>query len=206
MGDFYVPAATIKDTIRLEIVPLKAKQFSQFLDSISDEQIRKEREADKERFEIGEMSEEAYTRSLHTGLALQKWVEQENLGAWSYNFLDINPDSGMETVPFLQASKLMGQGVGFGGGGDLLIASLIGSLAYGNPDTSFSKMFCPGWKNDSIYLSHMGEFNYKLAEGKATLMEMDYKYSEAESPDYAAGRFRPGEILLVDVLPLGESY
>jgi L-arabinose isomerase len=108
----------------------------------------------------------------------------------------------LETAPFLQASKLMAQGVGFGGEGDLLTASLVSALAAVNPETSFSEMFCPDWKNDSIYLAHMGEMNWKLAAEKPRLLEMNWQWSDAANPIYLAGRFKAGEFVLVDLLPL----
>jgi L-arabinose isomerase len=206
MGDFFVPTARLKSTLGIETVPLKPKTFIKLVESIGTIEIEAERAKDKERFEWGELSEEAYIRSIRTGLAIKKWVAAEQISAFSYNFLDINRDAGIDTVPFLQASKLMSEGIGFGGEGDLLTASLVGTLAYGNPDTSFSEMFCPDWKNDSIFLSHMGEFNYTLAAGKAKLIEMNYSFSDADNPVHAVGRFKAGEFLLVDLLPLGDSY
>ncbi len=67
-------------------------------------------------------------------------------------------------------------------------------------------MFCPDWEKGTIFLSHMGEFNYRLAEGKARLIEMDYDLSDAENPVLAAGRFRPGEFLVVNLQPLNAGY
>lgn len=63
-------------------------------------------------------------------------------------------------------------------------------------------MFCPDWKHGTIYLSHMGEMNWRLVDGKPKLLEMDYQYSDTDNPVYVAGRFKPGEIVLVDLLPL----
>ncbi len=63
-------------------------------------------------------------------------------------------------------------------------------------------MFYPDWKNGSIFLSRMGEMNWKLAAGKAHLREMDYQWSDAANPVYVAGRFKAGDFLLVDLLPL----
>jgi L-arabinose isomerase len=92
--------------------------------------------------------------------------------------------------------------VGFGGEGDLLTASLVSSLASVNPDTSFSEMFCPDWQNDTVYLMHMGEMNWQLSDGKPTLLEMNWQWSDAVNPLYVAGRFKAGQFVLVDLLPL----
>ncbi len=204
MGDFFVPAARLKESIGVQTIPLKPKQFKDLYATVAPGEIEKEKEADREHFLIDNLDDEIYELSLRTGLALQKWVDQEELGAISFNFGSITPDSALETVPFLRASKLMASGVGYGGEGDILTASLVGTLAQANPETSFTEMFCPDWQGDSIYLSHMGEFNYRLAEGKARLLEYDYRFSDTKNPIYAAGRFKPGQILLINLLPLGD--
>jgi L-arabinose isomerase len=168
--------------------------------------MAQERERDRERFELREVQPEAYERSLRLGLALEKWVAEERLDAFSFNFLSVSRARGLETVPFLAASKLMARGVGYGGEGDLLTASLIAALCSAFPETSFTEMFCPDWEHEAIYLSHMGEFNWRLAEGKPLLLEMDYRWSDAANPVYLAGRFKPGKFLLVNLAPMRKSY
>lgn len=202
MGDFYVAPADLKSTIGVGTRVLNRRQFKALLSEVTENEIQTEREKDEKRFQTDQINEEAYRRSVRNGLALQRWIEKEGIGAFSFNFLHIGKTTGLETAPFLQASKLMAQGVGFGGEGDLLTASLVAALAAGNPETSFSEMFCPDWKNGSVFLSHMGEMNWKLAAGKPRLLEMEYRWSEAANPVYVAGCFKPGEFVLVDLLPL----
>jgi len=198
MGDFYVSPSDLKATIGVETRVLNPRQFKTLLSEVTDKEIQTERDLDEKRFTMEGVNEGSYRRSVRNGLALQRWIDKEGIGAFSFNFLQI----GLETAPFLQASKLMGRGVGFGGEGDLLTASLVSALAAGNPETSFSEMFCPDWKNGSVFLSHMGEMNWKLAAGKPRLLEMDYQWSDAANPVYVSGRFKAGEFVLVDLLPL----
>jgi L-arabinose isomerase len=202
MGDFYVSPSDLKSTIGVETRMLNPRTFRALASQITDEDIQSERELDENRFKIEGINEAAYTRSLRTGLALQKWIDKEGIGAFSFNFLHVGKATGLETAPFLQASKLMARGVGFGGEGDLLTASLVAALAAGNPETSFSEMFCPDWKNGAVFLSHMGEMNWKLAAEKPRLLEMNWQWSDAANPVYVAGRFKAGEFVLVDLLPL----
>jgi L-arabinose isomerase len=203
VGDFYVSPADLKRHLGVETRTLHPKRFKTLLSSLSEQEINREQEEDRKRFVVDtRASAEAFRRSVRTGLALRKWLEKERLGAFSFNFLNVNKASGLETVPFLEASKMMAAGVGYGGEGDLLTASLVAGLAAANPDTSFTEMFCPDWKNGTVYLSHLGEMNWRLAASRPRLVEMDYRYSEVENPVYVAGRFKPGDILLVNLLPL----
>ncbi len=148
------------------------------------------------------MKPEAYERSLRAGLVVEKWAAEERLDAFSFNFLSIGRALGLDTVPFLAASKLLARGVGYGGEGDLLTAGLVAALARAYPETSFTEMFCPDWEHGTVYLSHMGELNWRLVDGKPLLLEMDYRWSDAGNPVYLAGRFKPGEILLVNLAPM----
>jgi L-arabinose isomerase len=202
MGDFHVSPEALRRTLGVETRRLDPERLQGYLSTVSQEEIRRETAADRERFEFVEVGEEVYLRSLRTQLAIERWVREEGLGAWSFNFLQVDRSSGLPTVPFLAASKLLARGVGFGGEGDLLTASLVAALASVAPQTTFTEMFCPDWENGSIYLSHMGEMNWKLVEGKPQLLEMDYAFSDADNPAFLAGRFKAGEILLVDLLPL----
>jgi L-arabinose isomerase len=149
---------------------------------------------------------ETYERSLRTGLAVEKWVAVERLDAFSFNFLSVSRARGLDTVPFLAASKLLARGVGYGGEGDLLTATLVAALASAYPETSFTEMFCPDWEHGTVYLSHMGELNWRLVDGKPLLLEMDYKWSDAANPVYLAGRFKPGKFLLVNLAPVRGGY
>jgi L-arabinose isomerase len=99
----------------------------------------------------------------------------------------------------------MERGIGYAGEGDTLTAALVGALLAGFPDTSFSEMFCPDWENDSIFLSHMGEVNWRLIDGKAQLREMDFIYTNADNPAIAVGRLKPGNVTLVNLVPMREA-
>jgi L-arabinose isomerase len=206
MGDFYVSPGELKKTLGVETRALDPGRFRSLAAGVSEQELHREGELDRERFEFRDVKGEAYERSLRVSLAVQRWVEEERLDAFSFNFLSVNRSRGLDTVPFLAASKLLARGVGYGGEGDLLTASLVGALASVYPETSFTEMFCPDWERGTVYLSHMGELNWRLVEGKPLLLEMDYKWSDAANPVYLAGRFKPGPFLLVNLAPLARGY
>jgi L-arabinose isomerase len=140
------------------------------------------------------------------GLAIRRWVEKENLTALTFNFLNMTKKDGYLTVPFLEMSKAMERGIGYAGEGDTLTALLVGALAAGYADTSFTEMFCPDWEHDTLYLSHMGEVNPRMLEGRPRLRVMDYHYSATDSPALVVGRFRAGDVVLVNLAPTASGY
>jgi L-arabinose isomerase len=206
MGDFYVTPSDLKKTIGIETRLLSPGRFRRLAASVTEEELDREREQDRQRFEFREVKPETYERSLRVGLAVERWVAEERLDALSFNFLSVSRARGLDTVPFLAASKLLAKGVGYGGEGDLLTACLVAALASVYPETSFTEMFCPDWERGTIYLSHMGELNWRLAEGKPLLLEMDYKWSDTGNPVYLSGRFKPGSFVLVNLAPMREGY
>jgi len=100
----------------------------------------------------------------------------------------------------------MERGLGYAGEGDTLTALLVGALFSAFPDTSFTEMFCPDWEHDSLFLSHMGEVNPRLLVGRPRMREMDYTYSATDKPALVVGRFKPGDIVLVNLAPTSEGY
>lgn len=202
MGDFAVRPAVMKRTIGIETVSCRPAAFRRLTGAVSGREIAIEIQADGRRFKMGKASPKAMRLSETMCVAVRRWIAEEKLTAFTMNFLDVNRASGLPTVPFLAASKAMATGIGYAGEGDILTAALVGALASVYPDTSFTEMFCPDWKGNRVFLSHMGEVNPNLLAGKAILAEMDYHFSDAANPIRALGCFRGGPAVFVNLAPL----
>ena len=99
----------------------------------------------------------------------------------------------------------MSRGRGYAGEGDALTASLVGALMRSYPDTSFVEIFCPDWKNNSILLSHMGEYNPRLTAGRTTVKEMDFIYGDAKNPLVSYDCYRGGNAVYVNLSRGGDG-
>ena len=115
--------------------------------------------------------------------------------------MECGKGTGLPTVPFLEASKAMANGIGYAGEGDVLTASLVGALMSQYPETTFTEMFCPDWKSNRIFLSHMGEVNLDLLDGKPELVKCAFPIEDTNPPLFAAGRLKPGKATLVNLAP-----
>lgn len=205
MGDFYTPPAKLKATVGGTVKALEAETLKKLLAGVKPAAVEAEMEEDRGRFEGAAASgavAEAHRRSVRLGLALRAWIERERLAAFSFNFLDMKKAAGHATVPFLEASKAMARGVGYAGEGDVLTALLVAAVAAGFPETTFTEMFCPDWENGTVFLSHMGEVNWRLLDGRGRLSEMDYGYSATDNPARVTGRLKPGAVVIVNLAPL----
>lgn len=135
-------------------------------------------------------------------IALRSWIREEGLTAFSVNFLATSADT-VAKMPFAEACRAMRDGIGYAGEGDLLTAALVGALLSVYPETTFAEMFCPDWKHDTIYLSHMGEFNLRVAKPRPRLCEVPFVYTSAGDTTAFYGTFKPGAATLCNLAPLG---
>ncbi|NLE66061.1 MAG: hypothetical protein GX608_01405 [Lentisphaerae bacterium] len=202
MGDFSVPAPTLRRTIGVETVACNPASLKALLPAISDPAIDKELALDRKRFKIAEGLDPAiHRRSVQAGLAVRRWMEKNRLTAFTASFLNIDSKSALPTVPFLEACKAMARGQGYAGEGDVLTASFVGALASAFPETTFTEMFCPDWKGGTIFLSHMGEINPSLVHGKATLMAKPFPYTDTKQPANLAGCLKAGKAVFANIAP-----
>ena len=205
MGDFFITPDELKETIGSEVVQFDMNEVEAYKSQIAFDEVQAEMATDLETFALGTYDEEAHKRTAKMSLLVRKWVEKHNLSAFTMNFADIDKRYGFECVPFMEACKSMARGIGYAGEGDVLTAALCGALSKVYPETSFAEMFCPDWKGNTIFLSHMGEMNSKTAKGKMKLTKREYRYSDVADPMVINGCFKAGDAVLVNLAPMGEG-
>lgn len=207
MGDFFTPSSKLRATIGATVVALDTDAFRSHLGIVSEEQVDQEMTTDNKNFDCSGIPAAVHRRSVKVGLAIRSWIQEQNLSAFTFDFLDVNRETGFETVPFLEASKAMATGLGYAGEGDVLTAIFVYALSFAYEEVGFTEMFCPDWKGDRIFLNHMGEVNWHLLRGKPRLLEKEYGYSDTENPAYIAGCLKPGPAMIVNLAPMpGDSY
>jgi len=189
----------MKKLFGVEVVYPKSKELADEIAAVTDEEIAAEIELDKKMFE-GEADADVHKESTRVCLGMRKWAEKNSLSAFTVNFLQIGPESGITIMPFMEASKAMARGTGYAGEGDALTASFVGALLKAFNDTSFIEIFCPDWKGDTLFISHMGEMNIGVAAGKCEYKETPVKYGNPSgNPVVAYGCFKGGSAVFANV-------
>ncbi len=201
MGDFLVSEEELKDSFGTEVVYADADELSALCGSISADDVAKEIESYKESYDmIAPVSNEAFENTARGCLAVRKWIEKHGLAAFTANFLKIGDCAGIKVMPFIEAGRAMARGIGYAGEGDVLTAAVTGALLQGFPETSFIEIFCPDWKHDALFISHMGEMNEALAAEKPEMKEIEFVFSEtAENPVVTYGCFKSGEAVFANI-------
>lgn len=96
-------------------------------------------------------------------LGMRRMVSEHRLTALTYQFLAFGEDARTPTVPFVAASRLMAEGIGFAGEGDVLGAAATRLFDDLSGAATFSEMFTIDFGGNAIFLSHMGEANVAMA-------------------------------------------
>lgn len=119
-----------------------------------------------------EVTAEDLAATARVELALRGMVRDQHLDALTYQFMAFGDDERTSTLPFVAASRLMAEGIGFGGEGDLVAAAATAFLHGLNPPASFSEIFTIDFAGNSLFMSHMGEASVAMArkDGRAALV------------------------------------
>lgn len=207
MGDFRIDFPEMERDLGIRVIPYDFKKGEERICAVTKEQIEKEYAADQEFFEIdSQLTREVYDRTARTSLAVRQWADEEGLTAFTINFLETEGSNpGLPVMPFTECCKAMTRGLGYAGEGDVLTAALTGALLGGFPEVTFTEMFCPNWRDGSVFLSHMGEFNYTVADGKPVLEEKPFPFTSAENPTVAYRSLKPGRAVFVNLAPFGNG-
>ena len=149
------------------------------------------------------------TATARAELALRGMVQDQRLDALTYQFTAFGDDERVATLPFVAASRLMGEGVGFGGEGDLIGAAATAFFSWLNPPASFSEMFTIDFAGDSLFMSHMGEANVRMARRDRKVPLVARHCSHHTHPRAAIGarhqlRTRTGNVRRLDPRPRSE--
>jgi len=208
MGDFTVPPEEMKARFGIETLELTAETLGKIYDSVTEEEVEAERLANEDLCDIqADTSEEGYEAYLRSCVAVDKCLRQEGLDAFSATFLGMGKAAaGIPTMPFMACCKAMERGFGYAGEGDTLTASFVGALLRGWQETSFVEIFCPDWKNDLLFLSHMGEVNYRVRDCRPLLCKNGSRYSGEYDPYAAYTRMKGGKGVYVNVCRGREDF
>lgn len=201
MGDFAAEEDVLESRLGITVDEITRRELEAAIREVPDKAVRAELARDRARF-AADLPAPVHRRSVRVGLGVRSLLERGNYSAFTVNFLAFDSARGpANTVPFLEASKAMSRGVGYAGEGDALTASLVGALASAFGRTTFTEIFCPDWRGNALFLSHMGEINPDVIEGKPALVRKPYPFSGALDPAMVAGAPAAGPAVLVNLAP-----
>lgn len=204
MGDFAI-SEHLYGEIGIERVALSSDEAKKYFAGVTEDEIDALIASDKERYAVdGDIPADFLRNAIRGDLAVRKWIEEKKLTAFTANFLNVNSTFGLAGIPFAEADRAMERGIGYAGEGDVLTSAFTAALMSVSDEASFIEMFCPDWKNNMIFLSHMGEMNTALSADKPKFMMKKMNYSDVDTT-WLCGTFKPGKATLINLLPIADD-
>jgi len=200
MGDFSVAEPVMAKKLGIEVTQKGIADLARAMRGVTAREVAAEINSDVKNFRVT-APRSVHERSVRVSLGLRRMLDAGRYGAFSMNFLVFNGSHGVDTLPFLEASKGMARGIGYGGEGDVLTASLVGALQRGFGRTTFTEVFCPDWKGGTVFLSHMGEINPAVASGKPELVEKQFVFTGTKNPAVITCGLKTGPAVFVNLVP-----
>ena len=202
MGDFAIPYDKLKKDIGIDACIADVNE----LYPVDEARIRAEYEKDCLECDMQNVTYEDYKGPCGVALSIRDYIERNGIGAFSMNFLATGKDTPFNYIPFDEACKAMTRGIGYGGEGDVLTASYVAALMSVFPETSFAEIFCPDWAGDTLYISHMGEYNYNCTEVRREAAVSNFIYTDAGNPVVFYAPFKQGRAVFTCLAPMAEGY
>lgn len=201
MGDFFVEEDVLAAKLGITVKQIGLEALDEAVQAVPDSDVASEVAADRERFAC-DLPAEAHARSVRVGLGLRRLLDAGGYGAFSVNFQAFDrADRPADTMPFLEISKAMGRGVGYGGEGDVLTAALVGALACAFDAVTFTEIFCADWAGNSLFLSHMGEISPSVAGDKPRVISKPFFMGGSLDPAMLTCAAKPGPAVFVNLAP-----
>ncbi len=200
MGDFSIDFGQLKNDFGIEVEDIPVEMIITENGSIEDSEIEKCIAEDGEFWDTAIVPEEVHVDSVRTYLALKKIFKRKEITGYTMNFQYITESI---STPFYACSRIMSEGYGYGGEGDVLTATLGYPLNAISPAAKFDEFFCADWKNDLILMSHMGESDSRFVK-KGSAPSLVVRDGFVNPRDSVVYRFQaePGEVTFVNISPV----
>jgi len=202
MGDFGIDHTAFLTQVGATVVQLDLDALVDAAERAPESDVRAHVADDLQRF----ARQEGYDEDLHLLSArmecgLRALVREERLDAIAMHFGALAENPRVATIPFLGASKLMAEGIGYGGEGDVTSAAAVALMAHMVGAATFTEPFCIDFGNDQILMSHMGEGNPDFArtDARPRLVFKPFRFGHVQAPASLAFSVEPGDVTLVNL-------
>ena len=208
MGDFAADMTQVAATLGCQWTALSVAEYVDRSAAAKPISVGKLRSDYRQRYAVAaDVTDEDLEATARAELAVRGMVRDHRLDAFSYQFMAFGEDERTVTLPFVAASRLMAEGVGFAGEGDLVGAAGCRLLNRLSPPAGFTEIFTIDFAGESVFMSHMGEANVAMSrpDRKVALVARPTQITRTRGRQLAlATVMRPGPATLC-ALALGPA-
>jgi L-arabinose isomerase len=209
MGDFGVDETALLAQVGVQVQRLAMKTVADRARNAPQAEIERQMMADRQAFQFqADITPAEHEASARLEWALRQVLREADLQGFAAHFVAVNEEGWLDTLPFLAASKLLGEGYGFGGEGDVTSAAAVALMSALAGAANFTEMFTMDFAGNAALMMHMGEGNWKMARKdepvhllRSTLGLFDLRVD----PLLLAFSLEPGDATLVSLTTLANG-
>lgn len=204
MGDFGLDETAFLTQTGVEVHRIPMRTLAERAQLAPPAVIDSQMEEDRSRFLFAEdIRADEYAASARLEWGLRQLLEERQMQGFASHFMAVGEEGRLETLPFLASSKLLADGYGFGGEGDVTSATAVCLMQSLAGQANFTEMFSMDFANNAALMMHMGEANWKMARPdepihlvRSTIGSLfDVKFN----PLLLAFSLKPGDVTLVSL-------
>lgn len=209
MGDFAIDETAFLSQIGVEVQRIPMKLVAERASQAPQNEIEEQIAYDHKNFEVDpNVSKEAHIASSRLEWAIRSILKERNMHGFSAHFMAVAEDGRVETLPFLASSKLLAEGYGYGGEGDVTSSAAVVMMSQLAGSANFTEMFTMDFGGNSVLMSHMGEANPNFArkDMPIRLVMDDLGIADVKYPPVLL-RFslEPGDVTLTSLTTLADG-
>jgi L-arabinose isomerase len=162
MGDILADDMAFLRKIGPEFVHDTIGSVWSIMEKVTDAEVAERVAKDRATFDMDpKLSVESHSYAVRLYLAFRKYLEKNDLGAFTAQFDVFSADGRFRQLPLLAASHLMAEGYGYAAEGDAMCASMVAAAhSIGESDANFTEMYTMDFDRKAIIFCHAGEGNW----------------------------------------------
>ena len=204
MGDFGLDDTAFLSQMGVEVRRIAMRSLAERAQAAPQEEVAAQMALDRQHFRFQDgITEEEHEASSRLEWGLRKIMQERQLQGFTFHFVAVGEENWLDTLPFLAASKLLGEGYGFGGEGDATSSAAVAMMRELAGSANFTEMFTMDFAHNAVLMMHMGEGNWTMARKdepiralRSTLGLVDLRVA----PLLLAFSLEPGDVTLVSLV------
>jgi L-arabinose isomerase len=209
MGDFAIDETAFLSQMGVEVQRIPMKLVAERAENAPSDEIAKQIAYDHKNFEVDpNVNADAHSASSRLEWAIRSVLKEQGMHGFSAHFMAVAEDGRIETLPFLASSKLLAEGYGYGGEGDVTSSAAVVMMSELAGSANFTEMFTMDFGGNAVLMSHMGEANPNFArkDMPVQLVMDDLGIADMKYPPVLL-RFslEPGDVTLASLTTLAEG-
>ena len=202
-GDFAFDETCLLNVFGVEVHHISQNELAHTAQEAPINEIREQIEKDRHLFNISkDVTEKEHEESSRLEWAIRETLKKSNISAFTFHFRAVSNEGVLRTLPFLASSKMLSEGYGYAGEGDILASIAVSIMQKITGGAHFTEMFTMDFKENAILMTHMGEGNHALAreDEPVRLVGSNLNLTKIPfRPVLLSFALKPGEVTLVSL-------